>query len=105
MTKSQSTKRIYRRRTEEQRIRELEERIATLKAKKALRDRKDDPLVREIPKMQKRLRGFAQLAMDHKRPDLANSATAFASSLERILRSELQPAAARSAPIEDAPED
>lgn len=105
MTKSQPAKRTYKRRSEEQRIKELEARIATLKAKKALRERKDDPLVREIPKMQKRLRGFAQLAMDHRRPDLANSATAFASSLERILRSELQPQAAQTPPIEDAPED
>lgn len=103
-TKSQTSKRGYRRRSEEERIRDLEQRIADLKAKQAKRERKDDPLVREIPKMQKRLRSFAQLAMDSRRPDIANSATAFASSLERILRSELQSnaQAQRTPPIEDA---
>ena len=93
-------KRSYRRRTEEERIAELEARIHELKTKKALRERREDPLFREIPKMQKRLKAFAQLAMDYKRPDIANSATAFGSSLERILRSELD-TPPKTPPIEE----
>lgn len=85
-------RRKYKRRTEEQRIADLEAKIADLKAKQARKEKKDDPVLREIPKIQRRLRKFAQLAMDEKRPDIANSTTAFAASLERILRSELRPA-------------
>lgn len=101
-TQQAEAKRGYRRRTEQERIEDLEKRIADLKSKKAVRDRRDDPLVREIPKMQKRLRTFAQLAMDLRRPDIANSTTAFSASLERILRSELNQHAPRTPPIEDA---
>lgn len=100
-TQEAEAKRNYRRRSEQERIDDLEKRIADLKAKKAVRDRRDDPLVREIPKMQKRLRTFAQLAMNHRRPDIANSTTAFSASLERILRSELNQSV-RTPPIEDA---
>ena len=41
-------------------------------------------------KIQRRLRKFAQLAMDHQRPDIANSITAFNAGLEGILRSEMK---------------
>ncbi len=92
------------RRTEDQRIADLERRIADLKARKTQRDRRDDPLLREIPKIQKRLRSFAQMAMDARRPDIANSSTAFSASLERILRSELGDADAReTAEVEEEP--
>lgn len=83
-------KRKYRRRTDEERIAELEARIEQLKAKQAARDKKDDPVVRDIPKVQRRLRKFAQLAMSNRRPDLSNSTMAFVASLERVLQSELQ---------------
>lgn len=84
-----SRRRRYSRRSDDERIQELEQRIEELKAKQAAREKRDDPVVREIPKVQKRLRRFAQLAMDHNRPDIANTTTAFAAALERILRSEL----------------
>ena len=97
-TDSDRPKRKYRRRTEEERIAELEARIQELKTKKVLRERREDPLFREIPKMRKKLQSFAQLAMDHKRPDIANSATAFSSSLERFLRDEVAQSANRATP-------
>lgn len=86
---SNTPRRRYNRRSDDQRIQELEHRIEELKAKQAAREKRDDPVVREIPKVQKRLRKFAQLAMDNNRPDIANTTTAFAAALERILRSEL----------------
>jgi len=89
--KSKKSPRQYRRRSEEERIADLEQRIEELKAKQKAQEKKQDPVLKEIPKIQKRLRKFAQFAMDNNRPDIANSATAFNSSLERILRSEMAP--------------
>ena len=96
-----STKRKYNRRTDEERIADLEKRIAELKAKQALRDRKDNPVLREIPKVQRHLRKFAQLAMDHNRPDISNSTWAFTTALERILSSETTHSPRQPLPIED----
>lgn len=78
------SRRNYHRRTDDERIAELEQRILELKSKQAARERKDDPVLREIPKIQRRLRKFAQLAMDNSRPDIANSITAFTAGLERM---------------------
>jgi molecular chaperone GrpE (heat shock protein) len=77
------------RRSADERVAALEQRIAELKARQAAREKRDDPVVREIPKIQRRLRKFAQLAMDNQRPDIANSALAFMASMDRILRTEL----------------
>ena len=95
------TKRKYHRRSDEERIADLEKRIAELKAKQALRDKKDNPVLREIPKLQRHLRKFAQLAMDHSRPDISNSTWAFTTALERILSSETTPSSRPTPPIED----
>lgn len=99
------TKRKYHRRSDEERIADLEKRIAELKAKQALRSKKEDPVLREIPKLQKHLRRFAQLAMDHQRPDISNSTWAFSTALERIHTSELAakpaPSPLPTPPIED----
>ena len=81
--------RSYNRRSADQRVADLEQRIAELKSKQAAKDKKSDPVLREIQKLQKRLKRFIQLAHDHKRPDVANSAMGFKSMLERILASEL----------------
>jgi len=100
-TGAEREKRAYRRRSEEERIADLEARIAELKSKKAMRERKDDPLLREIPKIQKQLRRFAQVAMDLRRPDIANSTTAFAASLDRTLQAELETTHSRTPSMED----
>lgn len=79
------TKRSYNRRSEEEQIRELQEKVAELKAQAQAKSRKDLPVVREWPKTQKALRAFMQVAMDHKREDLAISAQAFMAGIERSL--------------------
>ena len=84
-------RRSYTRRSPDQRVADLEKKIAELKAKQAARDKKDDPVLREIQKLLKRLRAFIQFAHDNKRPDVANSAMGFKSMLERILTDELGP--------------
>jgi molecular chaperone GrpE (heat shock protein) len=73
----------------DERVAALQQRIAELKARQVAREKREDPVVREIPKVHRRLRKFAQLAMDNQRPDIANSALAFMASMDRILRAEL----------------
>jgi hypothetical protein len=82
-------RRKYNRRSADERVAALEQRIAELKARQVAREKREDPVVREIPRIQRRLRKFAQLAMDNQRPDIANSALAFMASMDRILRTEL----------------
>jgi molecular chaperone GrpE (heat shock protein) len=80
--------RPYHRRSPDQRVADLEKKIAELKAKQSARDKKDDPVLREIQKLQKHLKRFIQMAHDHKRPDVANSAMGFKSMLERLVAAE-----------------
>lgn len=82
------TKRSYNRRTEEEQIRELQEKIAELKAQAEAKARMEHPVVREWPKAQRALRAFMQVAMDNRRDDLAISAQAFMAGIERALNPE-----------------
>ncbi len=92
-TTESTSRRKYKRRTDEERIADLEAKIADLKAREDAKKRKDDPLIREIPKIQRRLRKFAQMAAQVDRLDVANSTTAFVASLDRMARSDrLKPA-------------
>ena len=94
--------RKVRRRTDEERIQELEARIAELRARQEAQKLKEDPVLKEIPKLQKRLRKFAQLATDHERPDVANSAMAFHAGLERLRTAESKRRSAKQDPeLED----
>jgi len=68
----------------------LQDRITELKAKLTAQQKKTDPVLREIQKLQKTLKRFIQLAHDNNRPDIANSAMGFRSMLERILVAELK---------------
>lgn len=77
-------KRNYRRRSDADRIAEMEAKIAELREKIHERDRADQAVVDAVPKVQKRLRDFAQLAMSHGRHDIANSTMAFMAGLERM---------------------
>jgi len=78
--------RSYRRRTPEQVISDLEAEIARQKGRLEAKEKASDPILSEIPKLQKRLRKFAQAAFDGKRNDIGNSVTAFVSSLDRIYK-------------------
>ncbi|MAE27986.1 MAG: hypothetical protein QF724_06335 [Planctomycetota bacterium] len=76
-------KRAYNRRTEEQRIAELEAKIEEIKQRKISRERKDSPVIKELPKIRRQLKKFSTIAMEHGRKDLANSAQLFLESLQR----------------------
>ncbi|MEX1024596.1 MAG: hypothetical protein WD226_05915 [Planctomycetota bacterium] len=82
--------RSARRRSEDERIAELQEQIQELKARATRENKKNDPIVREIDKVQRRLQKFAQLAQDEGRTSLANSVIAFLAGLDRTQREILE---------------
>ena len=82
---STTPKRTYRRRTDEEQIAELEAKIERLQKQVDSKSRPDLPVLKEIPKVQARMRKFAQLAINYGRDDLANSTMAFIAGLDRTL--------------------
>ena len=78
--------RSYNRRSPEQIVADLEAEIARQKSKLEAKTKSSDPVLSQIPKLQKRLQKFAQAAHDHKRTSIANAVTAFSASLERMYK-------------------
>ena len=76
------TKRSYKRRSDDQLIEDLESKIKQVEARMQARERKDSPVLKEIPKVKKRLAAFAQLCMDHHRKDLSNTVMGFLTMLD-----------------------
>ena len=81
---SEQKKRNYRRRSEDERIEALQAEIDSLREKIEAKKRKDMPVLKEIPKIQRRLQKFVQMAVDYERHDIANTTLAFLAGLERI---------------------
>jgi hypothetical protein len=80
------TKRKYTRRTEEERISELEDKIRLIRERMEHKKRKDSAVLKELPKVKRALNKFAQLAADNDRNDLSNSCVAFLAGLDRAAR-------------------
>jgi len=76
-------KRSYNRRSDEQLITDLQDKIKRVEARMQAKQRTDAPVLKEVSKVNRVLKRFAQLAMDHDRGDLSNMAIAFLSGLER----------------------
>jgi hypothetical protein len=79
-----AAKRSYHRRSDNELIAEMESKIQELRKKIEARARPDQDVLNELPKLQKKLRAFAQLAMQHGRSDIANSTMAFMAGLDRM---------------------
>jgi len=79
-------KRSYSRRTTEEKLHELEAKLATARARLEAEKERNSPLRRDWLKAQKALRIFIQTATDEGRSDLALSAEAFAAGTERSIR-------------------
>jgi len=77
-------KRSYQRRDDSARIAEMEAKIVALRRKIDSRSRVDQEVVDMVPRIQKRLRDFAQLAMAKGRHDIANTTMAFMAGLDRM---------------------
>lgn len=71
------------RRTEEEMLRDLEAKLADLRAKAEARKRRDEPMLKASAKLVKAVRKYAEEAQQAGRTDLALSAQAFAAGLER----------------------
>ncbi|MFT4539940.1 MAG: hypothetical protein ACI841_005082 [Planctomycetota bacterium] len=84
------TKRSYIRRSDEELIGALEQQIKQIEARKQSKMRKDSPVLKEVPKVKRKLSAFAQLCMDHDRHDLVNTVMAFLATLESQSKSELR---------------
>ena len=80
-----TTKRKYKRRSADERIANLQSKIDDLQKKVEATARPDLAVIRDIPRVQRRLRRFAQLAINYGRDDLANSTMAFVAGLDRTL--------------------
>jgi hypothetical protein len=74
------------RRSDEERIAALQAKIEMLRSKAVEAARPDQIVLREAPKLHKKLREFAQLAHDHGRNDVANSIVAFMAGLDRMIQ-------------------
>lgn len=75
-------KRSYNRRSDEELIGALESQIKQIEARKNAKLRRDSPVLKEVPKIKRKLSSFAQLCMDHERHDLVNTVMAFLTTLE-----------------------
>jgi len=94
--------RQYQRRSPDQKIAELQQKIAALQARKEAKAKKSDPVLKEALKLHRRLKAFVKLALEQRRPDIANSALGFKANLERLVE---EAEGAPSLDDEDAPED
>jgi len=86
-----TAKRSYNRRSEDQRIADLQAKIEKIKSRLEEKQRKDSPVQREVTRVQRVLRKFAQTAQDNGRSDLAMSTQAFAAGLERLMNAPDEP--------------
>lgn len=97
-TEATQGKRTYRRRTDAERIADLElqierERERLEKQKAAERAKREiNPAVKKIPQLAKHLQKFSQLAVDNDRLDLSNMVTMFLVGLQRIHSEETEKA-------------
>ncbi|MDP6539268.1 MAG: hypothetical protein QF903_04880 [Planctomycetota bacterium] len=76
-------KRKYNRRTDEQLIEDLQSKIQKVQERLESKQRKDSPVLKKLKHIESTLRKFAELSLDHDRPDLANMVTAFLAGLRR----------------------
>ena len=82
-------KRSYNRRTDEELISALEDQIKQIEERKQAKLRRDSPVLKEVPKIKRKLGSFAQLCMDHDRNDLVNTVMAFLATLESQAKSDV----------------
>ena len=76
-------KRKYERRSEDDRIKDLEQKVAQLRLRLERKQRKDQPVLKEFKKVQKVLQRFAGVAHQHARADIGNMIDAFSAGLAR----------------------
>ncbi|MBI5435166.1 MAG: hypothetical protein HZA52_20190 [Planctomycetes bacterium] len=78
-----NAKRAYNRRTDDERIAELQAQIELLRTRAEEKQRPDGPVLKDVPRVATRLKKFADKCNQFGRADLANSVYAFVAGLER----------------------
>jgi molecular chaperone GrpE (heat shock protein) len=81
-------KRAYNRRSDDQRIADLEAQIELIRTRTEEKQRPDAAVLKEVPRVSQRLRKFADKCHQFGRADLANSVVAFVAGLERAAESD-----------------
>jgi hypothetical protein len=76
-------KRTYNRRSDEELIQDLHQKLKRVEARMNAKHRADAPVLKEITKVSRTLKRFAQTALDYGREDLSNMTVAFISGLNR----------------------
>jgi len=84
-------KSTYNRRSDEERIADLQSKIAELQRKLVEQQRIDTPVLRKAEKIAKPLRELALVAAQHGRDDVRNSTLAFLAGLSRMLDTPPEP--------------
>ena len=84
-------KRKYNRRSEQERIRALQEKLQAIKHKLEEKNKKHEPspVLKQIPRLQKKLKQFAAFAQANGRADIATSVLAFSAGLDRIYHADV----------------
>ncbi|MGK0218921.1 MAG: hypothetical protein ACI9HE_002418 [Planctomycetota bacterium] len=77
------TKRSYHRRSDDEKIAELQSKIAQLEVRMEADKRPDGEVLSQFPKVKRNLARFSQLCVDNGRHDLSNSTLAFINMLEK----------------------
>ena len=80
------SQRPYHRRSDDEIIQELQDRIKKIETRIESRTRLDSPVLKEVPKVKRALARFSQLCMDYDRTDLSNTVQAFLATLEQQAR-------------------
>ncbi len=89
-------KRSYHRRSDEELIAELQDKIQMVERRMQAKTREDAAVLKQLPKVSRNLRKFAQLATDHGRGDLSNMTIAFLAGLQRAAEEYPEDAAPKS---------
>lgn len=96
-------KRQYNRRSDEERIADIQRQIEELRERAERKAREDDQLLKGYSKLQGALRNFIQLAHDRGRGDIGNMVEAFAAGLQRQVTMPIEePRRRRGASNEDS---
>lgn len=78
-----STKRSYQRRSEDERIADLQAKIAEIEERKKLSELRTSPLMKDFERFKKHAAKFTQACVDLGRNDVANSLLAQMNTIER----------------------
>ncbi|MCP3917843.1 MAG: hypothetical protein GY711_20040 [bacterium] len=85
------SKRTYNRRSDEEIIGDLQNKIRKIENRIESKKRPDSAVLKELPKIKRNMARFSQLCMDNDRSDISNTVQGFLATLEAQARQETRP--------------